>query len=396
MRILIVDDESMVRNSMARMISGLEAEHILLEAEDGEDALLLVKEQPVDLVITDIRMPAMDGLELSSQLLAMDPELYIIMLTGHADFEYAQTALRNHVKDYMLKPASVDQIKQAIAKADSVIKARRAVEEVGKLREHNLLEKRLQDLFYELPLPYYDEGLFPEFTRFTLQSYMIKEGTARGKAGRFAVKNVIEDVLVPYGQPIVVVGEQLITAVLFQLKRGSVLPEASLLMDDVRRMVSQLLKWELSCGDGGEGEQLKELRRCYTRSREILGVPEPTDALETEKREDKMHHIIRAALERIEHKYAEEMSLTSLAEQLYVNPNYLSSLFKIQTGLTFTHHLTRTRMKKAKSLLRETTLKIYEICEQVGYTDQAHFSRVFKALESISPYEYRATAKTEK
>lgn len=397
MNILLVDDESLVRTSMARMIVNVEPNHRLSEAEDGEEALKLLQEQPFDLVITDIRMPAVGGLELSKQISERWPDIFIIMLTGYADFHYAQEAIRYNVEEYLLKPASVEHIQQAIAKVEAALRSRRASEEVGKHRTQSLLEKRVHDLFYELPLPYYDELLFCPFGRLALYSFGALSEHYQGRATRFAVKNVIEDVLSPYGSPIVVVGKQAVTAVLF-LPEASRVSEADLkgLTDKVAQLSKLVIKIDLTASFGGFTTQLKDIRELYELSLRAFGVvsepePEPQPGPNANKNEP-VHRIVRSALEMIQERYTEDLTLTSIAATLFVSPNYLSSLFKTEIGSTFTHHLTKARMNRAKQLLRETNMKIYQICELVGYSDQAHFSRMFKTLEGTSPYDYRKKA----
>jgi len=391
MKILLVDDESLVRSSMARMIAHFEPNHSIFEAEDGEDALSMLETEAFDLVVTDIRMPAVDGLELTKRIRERWPELIVVMLTGYADFQYAQEAIRYNVKEYLLKPVSIEHLRKMIAQVQEELNRRNASKVVDKLRTRSLLEKRVQDLFYELPLPYYDESLFPPFARFALFSFAVAAEGERGRTARFALKNVVEDLLAPHGTPVVVVTDQAATAVLFVSdgNEGPPPEDASLaaltsaVPDDVKRIA----KLDVVGSFGGVSASLQDIKALYLESLKALGAaeePEPSPPAE-----EQVHRIVRGALELIQERYAEELTLTSIADALYVSPNYLSSLFKAETGSTFTHHLTKARMTKAKQLLRETNLKIYAICEQVGYADQAHFSRMFKTLEGMSPYEFR-------
>ncbi|MEK3903893.1 response regulator [Paenibacillus sp. FSL R7-0179] len=87
--------------------------------------------------------------------------------------------------------------------------------------------------------------------------------------------------------------------------------------------------------------------------------------------------------------YAEDISLQSVAEQINVNASYLSRVFKQETGENFVSFLTRLRMEKAKSMLRDRNVKVYEVAERVGYPNTAYFSKLFKKLNGISPEEYR-------
>ncbi|MFD0674606.1 response regulator [Cohnella sp. GCM10027633] len=86
---------------------------------------------------------------------------------------------------------------------------------------------------------------------------------------------------------------------------------------------------------------------------------------------------------------SDELTLQRVAGDLYLNPNYLSDLFRKETGETFVDFLTRKRMEKAKELLKSTRGKSYEVAEQVGYKDADYFSKVFKKIVGMSPSDYR-------
>lgn len=384
MKILLVDDEPMVRSSMARMVSRMSDTYIINEAEDGEEAVQLLTQDHFDLVITDIRMPAMDGIQLAKYIYKNFPQIYVVMLTGYADFNYAQAAIKYSVTEYLLKPVSIETLKKTIHKTDEELTKRKNTDVIGKLRATNLLEKRVQDLFYEMPVPYYDTSLFPEFRFITVISYRMNQDALKWKTARFSVKNVISDVLGRYGHAIVVVEESHLTSVLFSNLEAE--PDTQLFINSIRQSVSSLFKIEVTAGIGGVTRELADIGKLYLQSLSTLGL---TEQVQAPKSHETVHRLIRSALETIEQEFTNELTLTSLAERLFVNPNYLSSLFKIETGNTFTYHLTQARINKAKALLKTTNLKIYQICEQVGYADQAHFSRIFKSIVGLSPYEFR-------
>lgn len=86
---------------------------------------------------------------------------------------------------------------------------------------------------------------------------------------------------------------------------------------------------------------------------------------------------------------AEEMSLSVLAEQFHLNPQYISQLFKSEIGVGFLVYLTNIRMEKAKKLLLSTSLSIADVAEQSGYGDYRVFTKVFKKSEGITPSQYR-------
>ncbi len=384
-KILIVDDEPMVRSSMARMMRSIDAQYTVGEAEDGEEALSMLARQSYDLVITDIRMPAMNGIELCKHIHQKYPRMHVVMLTGYADFSYAQAAIRYNVSEYLLKPVSVDAIKEVVRKIEVKLREKKNHDEIIRLRELHLLEKRVQDLFYEMPVPYCDEKLFPPFSAMAVLSFKTGEEALTRKTIRFAIKNILSEMLSVYGIPVVVVEESHISAVLFM--NTDAFPEWEQLSGQIGQAMGKYQNIEVQTQFGGITDSFSGIAECYRISLEKLGIrQEPQEEV---KPSAAVHRLIRQAQEIIQEEFSSELTLTFLAERLFVNPNYLSSLFKSETGKTFSQYLTQIRIEKAKELLRSTNLKIYQICDQVGYMDQAHFSRVFKSLEGLNPYDFR-------
>lgn len=115
--LMIVDDEVGIRKGIKRFIDW-NAWNIALvaEASNGTDALQLALKTKPDILLTDIRMPGLNGLELSRQVLQNSPETRIIILTGYNGSEYLQEALNLGVHAYITKPAGSEQIIQAVLK----------------------------------------------------------------------------------------------------------------------------------------------------------------------------------------------------------------------------------------------------------------------------------------
>jgi two-component system, response regulator YesN len=93
-------------------------------------------------------------------------------------------------------------------------------------------------------------------------------------------------------------------------------------------------------------------------------------------------------IEYIHKHYAEDLHLSDLAEKVYISRNYLSNIFRQATGETFNNYVTRVRMEKAKSLILEGRLLIYEVAEQVGYKNVPYFTTLFKKSTGSNPTEY--------
>ena len=116
-RILLVDDEILVRDAIKENIDWKSMDCELVgDCENGKQAADFVKTHPVDIVLTDILMPYMDGMELSHFLHDNYPEIVIVIFSGFGEFEYAKKAIQYNVSEYMLKPVTAMELREVIGK----------------------------------------------------------------------------------------------------------------------------------------------------------------------------------------------------------------------------------------------------------------------------------------
>lgn len=131
---MIIDDEYLIRERLKRFVEWEQLGFELAgEAEDGEEALELLEEAaiPMQLVLVDINMPMIDGLEFARRAKENHPGLHIIFLTGYSDFDYVKTALRLGAVNYILKPIDMDEL------AETLIKVRTTIREEELKRSHS-------------------------------------------------------------------------------------------------------------------------------------------------------------------------------------------------------------------------------------------------------------------
>ena len=151
--LLIADDESEVREAIVKLIDWDALGYtVAVEAENGRDALEKAESTAVDVALTDIKMPFMDGLEMSLRLTEMYPNVKIIILTGFDEFEYAKAAISLNVAEYVLKPVNAAELGEVLSRVkrqlDESIEQRRDIEALREnyreslplLREHFLME----------------------------------------------------------------------------------------------------------------------------------------------------------------------------------------------------------------------------------------------------------------
>ncbi len=119
MRIVIVEDEIAIRDGLKKMISANTSHTVIGTCKDGLEGIAFIREHQPDLVITDIRMHKMNGLEMLERLRELGVQIYSIVISGYAEFEYARKALSLQAEDYLLKPVSIDALQKALDRIEN-------------------------------------------------------------------------------------------------------------------------------------------------------------------------------------------------------------------------------------------------------------------------------------
>lgn len=265
-KVFIVEDEPLVRRDLVYLTPWEELGCVCTgEAGDGREAIDLCRELKPALVITDIRMPRMDGLDMIS-ILSEQQALYpdefsfeFIILSGYSDFEYARKAMSQGVMEYLVKPIDDDELKAAVLRVRERI-----------VMKHNMssLQKKMDD----------------------------------NSAGSLLV-----------------------------------------------------------------------MFREYD-----MGQKESANAKH-----------VQEAISFIQSQYIGGITVEEAAEKLAISSGHLSRIFKQETSYTFVDYLTYFRVKKAAEMLKDPTIRIYEVADMVGYTDARYFSQIFRRITGMTPREFR-------
>jgi two-component system response regulator YesN len=208
-KLLVVDDEPIIRKGIIKLINYEElAVGSIFEASDGRSALEIVKREKPDIILADINMPVMDGLEFASKAKEVNRDSKIAMITGYNYFDYAVAALKAGVDDYVVKPVSKDDIKQLLVKLIHDIKIQRSnsmlresVEKITGIKKETgtdseyrqdiikIINKRYSDSSFSLKAladeialsPGYLSAHFKEVFGITFHDYLISERLERAK-----------------------------------------------------------------------------------------------------------------------------------------------------------------------------------------------------------------------
>ena len=143
--VLIVDDERNIRDGIKALIDWTDLEcQVVGDCVNGSQALDFIAKNQVDIVVTDIKMPVMDGLTLSKNIREEYPEIKVIILTAYSEFEMARAALKNKVFDYIIKNEFIDELPKTITRCVKVI------EEQKKEQASHLIDKDSQEYFFNV------------------------------------------------------------------------------------------------------------------------------------------------------------------------------------------------------------------------------------------------------
>lgn len=415
-KVFLVEDEIVTREGIRDTVDWSAAGYQLCgEAPDGEIALPLILERRPDTVITDIKMPFMDGLQLCRLLKEALPATKIIILSGHDEFRYAQEAIQIGVTEYLLKPIVPQDLLAALGKVARQLDDERQTSahllelqaqmssNQSRLRERCLLDlvtgniapaefiERAQRLAIDLLAPCYQ--------------VMVIRAVARVGAPDVPLYRVYQQVdaviaeLTGGGAPILAFKQGLEATVLI-LKDES--PEllarrVQQVAESLQRRLAQDTTCAITVGVGSATERLGTIAQSFAEALGHLSPDGPLPPATPPARPDGQQHeqthsaaLIAKARAYIDAHYTDpEISLGQVAAQVLLSPTYFSVLFSREVGETFIEYLTNMRIRKAMELLRTTSLTSSEIGYKIGYHNPRYFYSVFRKVVGLPPNEFR-------
>lgn len=403
-KVLVVDDDRIIRQGIARNIDWEAHDfQVVAQAGNGLEGLELVKAYQPQIVISDIRMPLLDGLEMTGRINDLYPRTKVILLTAYEDFEYAKQGIRLKVSDYILKYADNQEILQA------ALKARQELVEEGFLREDGLLvrNKFLNELITGKvdPERIEQEGeclkLSFEGRRFCLaviafdsveKSSLVPEGdlqqlvticnrTLSDQDGALAFLNVEYQVCVMFG-----------TAD----NSGEANQFIADVLETIKIRIESCFRSKFSMGVGNVYEGYQNIPKSYQEALQALKMRDVLNKCgiihidSVRYNENSQMAIFKQILAFVEKNYyRENLTLNLIAKEVHIAHTYICTLFKKYMHESLGEYLVRLRIAKAKELIIHTDLKTYQVAEKVGYGNPQYFSVLFKKSTGYTPTEFR-------
>jgi len=452
-RVMVVDDDKLVRKGL---ISAMPWEQfgmtVVGEANNGENALKFMEENQVDLLVTDLAMPVMSGIELMREVRRRYPHIQIVVLTLHQDFEYVQEALRLGALDYIAKiELESEQFEEVLGRIAALLRQKTAAEtplprpdELGQADEVYAL--------YALTSP--DGGTGTDHADFA-----VPEQAVEAEAGVWVWARVPPDERLPGPDGALVlfrnvkgmdrkallrlIRDYRRTGLFYDydpsrphwtVRRDAAAPEGdgAGTAEDIDRIRERWVSFEWIYDDGRFAAMTDELRRIRLAparlARMFFSLADEWNRLyrpilpelividdffpswchfeawlggtreairQTNARpmySPEIQQSIVKAMNLAHQMLNQPLTAGDIAQMVNMSSSYFSQCFKNIVGRTYTDYVRAIRMERAKRYLAHTTKTVQWIAEQVGYSDEKYFSRLFREEVGMLPSEYRQAA----
>ncbi len=401
MKVLFVDDERIVSEGMRSVIDWRKNGCApLLVAETVRQALDMIDLHQPELVITDVNMNEMDGIELATIIRERYPEIVVVVLSGYESFSYARRALEAGVVKYLLKPLYPAELENLIAEMRTEVQVRKASRKEMDIYKPIAIESLWRSLLYrhynsrdEIESKLLQTEINPDGSYWQVALF---ECDTKNNNVRLEILHILRGTLCPLFDI-----EEPDGSWLLVLCREIDAAESALLSQQTHSRFGVNLR--LSMGSPVDSLfKLHESERNAKRSRSLqqrAGMSSLTawpdadcddipPALETDKTESQ--RLANKALLILEREFRNQtLSLSDVAQQLHISQAYLSRLFKKYFGAGAAEYITALRIAEAKKLLKAGAQKQSEIAFNVGYANVYYFSTQFKKATGMTPGEYK-------
>ncbi len=471
--VLLIDDETWVLEDLKTLINWEEnGFHIIGEANDAETAKNKIDSLKPDVVISDIRMPGLSGIQLLELYGQQDIPFKTVFVTAYGKFEYAKKALELGADGYLLKPVETNELITTLHKikkrldnesktdvnADLWTKTgaiyvlldgyaaeeekARACARLDILQNDDpfvvliadagvsFLSDLKSDEYFEVkavPMSDHRSVLVIQsktkiFNLITyknlfrlLNNFCIKNNVFVGLSRVFNSKNKVRNAFMQAEQALNAsfVNQKQFNAfsgkkanmtginnLLLKYKNDSLKTELldSLLpvireqtpdTDALKEVFIQLYAQLEPDGAYADADMKEIMLRFKSVDAYFDYLKECIGSRGKKSGKTSSRNVVKEITEYIQNNYNQKIMINDLAQQFFLNPSYLSNLFKVETGKSFTAFLVECRLNKAAEMLEKSDLTLYEISARVGYEDYFHFSKLFKKHMNISPAHYR-------
>ena len=409
--LLLVDDESIILEGIYEVIkeAGMPLKEIQT-ASSALEALELYRKSPFDIVLTDISMPEINGLEMVAKMQKIWPKTEVLFLTGFQDFEYAREAMRLHGFDYLLKPMPDEELLSKISDVIDVLDHKQAENFMFDSMSATLSRQKTNEVSLILleqmnrgttDFQQLNNSVFPfERTRnirvlvvcFEKQKVRISTDELFGWLTKMLQQ-------ITYGYGSVYGFEQKNNVFVFLIQKAADREE---LFSGVYRALEEMQSYLYMGPDicctllvSHQTEWEGWIRRARKMIEEVMCCEQYGQMYTFEDEQEKKiekeegNLLIYRIREYVTEHPGEDLSLGRLARMFHINPSYLSRSFHQTIGQSLSQYIVQVRIETAKRLLAEGEMRIGEISRMVGFETPGYFTKVFSKTVGKTPKDYR-------
>lgn len=351
---ILIDDEAWTRDALRRLGNwdalGID---IIAEASDGEYGLEIISRLQPDMIVTDVKMPHMNGIELLQILRSRGSRAQVIFVSGYDDYTFMHGAMKLQAMDYLLKPVKPEELNELLARCIRELDAQNTGKGFEKLDLYGFMNvdwvqgyRSLHEAVYE-SLRADNEALLR--ARFKgLLDFISGQGGSISRSLEICIYYDLHSALQRF------------------------ILESGYSLDTVFGEKSPSFVFSNDCTFKNMLDFVESL---YAEAQKTVAR-----LVKSKNRID-----VQRVKQYIDSNYLNRITLEETAARFYVSKEYLSKVFKMDTGDSFSGYVTGLKMKKAEELLLVDRIPIKDISQMTGYADPSHFYKAFKKYYGMTP-----------
>lgn len=406
LKVHIIEDEPYIRMELMEIVEWESYGFTIVgESKNGKEALKSLEKNSVDLIITDIEMPHMNGVEFLKNIRERGWDIEVVFLTGFSEFQYAREGAKLNIVDYLLKPIDTNQLIDVLNRVKSKvlekqIKGNKSYNKElvskqmidiiqGKIKDEEIINNHIDRDYVvvaNINIKDFDDEGEQWLKDGTYYIYMDKIKDKINNAFKLYIVKFIEVDLGSY-----------ICILQLKLDDGYVILEKK--MKDIENEINLNESFSIEIGLGYICNKLNIRNSYFEAKKQIYNkqIKRFKNVFDFEvNNENKINNkvsykdeIVKKSKLYVKENIEGEITLNVVAQYLNISKNYFCSMFKQETGINFLNYIVQQKIERAKKMLIEENMKVYEVSERLGYNDTTYFSKLFKRNVGVTPQEYK-------
>ena len=382
--LIIADDELSVRNGLSQLIDWVDLGFEVVGVyTDGDSVIEHLKRNQVDVILSDIVMKNTTGLDIAKYVQKNCRSTTVILLSAHSEFDLAQNAIEYGVKKYFLKPTNLGQIKNYFNHLRSELISTQISDRHIADTNYSAIKLLYFEEIIKMHLcvdNYFNEDVNIKIAWENLYGIQLYKLSVREKGFNEDVLNALNRSLDKVkdlnGKALKIFNNDIYLIIL----QNEEISRASFDVRNCINMVNQFVTNSISI----------EKKRIFSDYGTFITFIEQSQVQNRKARDlNDENEILKFIDEFIEQNISKKITIEEISELVHKNATYLGRFFKKHKNEHFVDYVNKIRIEKAKELLIQSDMYIYDICEKVGYTHIKYFYKIFKRIEGLSPTDFR-------